>query len=104
MATTYEINSSSGLEINFSATGDEEILQNVAMILASVVYSCPMDRGFAWDGSLLDRPINVVKALLASRLITAITTYEPRVEVTSINIDGSEGVLNPSVKVRIIDG
>lgn len=102
----YEVSANtSGLTINFSATGNTEILQNVAMIIASVMYSCPMDREFAWDAGLLDRPINIVKSLLASRLISAITKYEPRVQVVSVAITGeAEGKLAPAVKVRILDG
>ncbi|MDT8901823.1 hypothetical protein [Anaeroselena agilis] len=102
MAETYEVSFDSELKVDFGATGTAEILQNVAMILASTMYSCPMARAFAWDGGLLDRPINVVKSLLAARLITAITTYEPRVEVLSVSYDGSlNGTLKPMVKVRI---
>lgn len=35
-------------EVNFGATGVEEVLQNIAFILATVVNSCPMDRSFGW--------------------------------------------------------
>ncbi|MBP2655898.1 MAG: hypothetical protein H6Q73_3467 [Firmicutes bacterium] len=105
MATDYEVSFTSGFEINFSATDETEILQNVAMIISSVMYSCPMDRAFAWDGSLLDRPMNIVTNLLASRLFSAITTYESRAEVVSVTFtgddDGLSGLLKPTVKVRI---
>jgi len=101
----YEVSFTSGFTIDFSATGDAEILQNVAMILASVAYSCPMARAFAWDGSLLDRPMNIVTNLLASRLMSAITAYESRAEVVSVTFegdaDGISGLLKPTVKVRI---
>lgn len=92
--------------INFGATGNDEILQNIAMILSSVVYSCPMDRSFAWDGSILDKPINVAKSLLVSRLIAAVKKYEPRAQIISVKYqgDGIEGLLKPIVRVRITDG
>jgi len=103
----YDVSYDSGLTIDFSATGNTEILQNVAMILASVAYSCPMARSFAWDGSVLDRPMNIAMSLLSSRLIAAITEYESRVEVESVTFEGDEnglsGLLKPTVKVRIID-
>jgi len=106
MATTdYDVSFTSGFTIDFSATGDAEVLQNVAMSISSVMYSCPMARAFAWDGSLLDRPMNIVTNLLASRLFNAITTFESRAEVVSVTFtgddDGLSGLLKPTVKVRI---
>jgi phage baseplate assembly protein W len=106
MSDEFDINVDGILKINFGATGNQEILQNVAMILNSVVYSCPMDRLFAWDGSLLDRPINIVPSLLSSRLISAVNQYEPRAFITKVSYsgNGSNGQLLPKVKVKIKDG
>lgn len=91
-----------GLTINFGATGTAEVLQNVAMIITSCMYSCPMHRNFALDASVLDKPVNVAKALLRSRVLSAIQQYEPRAQVTKINFNGDiNGVLQPTVKVMI---
>ncbi len=91
--------------IDFGATGVKEILQNVRMILATPAFSCPLDRGFAWNTDILDAPINVVQAKLAARIIDAIKKYEPRVEVTDVafQTDGLNGILKPIVKVRVVD-
>lgn len=107
MAATYEVSFTSNLTVNFSAADVEEVLQNVAMIITSVCYSCPMARAFAWDANLLDRPMNVVKSLLASRLINAVSTYESRAEIVSISFSGDadSGMLKPTLKVKVnLDG
>lgn len=106
MASEFEVTIDNSLQINFGATGQTEILQNVAMIINSVVYSCPMDRAFAWDASLLDRPIHLVPSLLISRLIAAINKYEPRASVAGVSFsgNGANGQLKPKVKVIINDG
>lgn len=98
------LENSGGVIIDFGAIGDAEVLQNVATIISSVVHSCPMDRDFALDASLLDRPMPVVQTLLKSRIIAAVNKYEPRAAITSITFSGSgvDGVLRPKVKVKII--
>lgn len=106
MANEYDVEVSGSLTLNFDATGNQEILQNVAMILNSVVYSCPMDRAFSWDASILDRPINLIPSLLSSRLISAVNKYEPRASIVEISYggDGANGQLQPKVKVKIKNG
>jgi uncharacterized protein len=97
---SYEVTNLS--EIDFSATGVKEIIQNVAFILSTMVYSCPMDRDFGWMPDL-DSPINVAKATNAARILQAIQKNEPRAIVEEIRIEGNEldGELKPFVRVRI---
>jgi|HigsolmetaAR204D_1030405.scaffolds.fasta_scaffold00489_15 phage baseplate assembly protein W len=92
--------------IDFGATGVNEILQNVWMIMSTVQYSCPLDRAFAWSAEDVDQPITVAQARMTARLIDAIRRYEPRVEVVGVTYqsDHLSGRLNPVVKVRIADG
>jgi len=90
--------------IDFGATGVKEILQNVWMIISTVVFSCPLDRGFAWE-PVLDTPSQFAQAKLTARLTTAIHQYEPRAQVVRITYRGDplKGQLIPVVKVRIAD-
>jgi phage baseplate assembly protein W len=99
----FDVMADNAMKIDFGVTGNDEILQNVAMILNSVVYSCPMNRAFAYEGSLLDRPIQVVQSLFSSRLMAAINKYEPRAQVVSITYQGDavNGLIKPKVRVRI---
>jgi uncharacterized protein len=91
--------------IDFGATGVAEILQNVAFILATPAYSCPLNRGFAWVPDV-DAPPPVMQARTTARLIEAIRMYEPRAEVVSVAFqgDGLNGLLKPVVRVRVVDG
>jgi hypothetical protein len=91
-------------QIDFGATGDAEVLQNVRMILATPQFSCPLDRDFGWDPNV-DAPINLVQAKLTARIVAAIRRYEPRAQVVQVTFqgDGQQGVLKPIVKVRIDD-
>jgi uncharacterized protein len=89
-------------EIDFGATGIKEVLQNVAFILSTVVYSCPMDRGFGWEPDI-DSPINVAIAVNSARIIQAIQTNEPRAIVEEIQVEGNalDGEIKAIVRVSI---
>ncbi|WP_163150947.1 GPW/gp25 family protein [Anoxybacillus sp. MB8] len=89
-------------EIIFDATGVQEVLQNVAFILSTMMYSCPMDRGFGWNPDL-DLPIDVAKAMSASKIVQAIQENEPRaiVEEFFFEEDHMNGVLKPIVRVSV---
>lgn len=89
-------------KIDFGATGAQEVLQNVAFILSTTVYSCPMDRVFGWVPDL-DSPILAAKARNAARIIQAIQENEPRAIVEQVRFEGDliNGQLKPIVRVRI---
>lgn len=89
-------------QIDFGATGTDEILQNVAFILATTVDSCPMDRGFGWKPDL-DSPVNVAMAVNTARIVQTIQENEPRAIVEEVRFEGNflEGELRPIVKVRL---
>ena len=100
----YDVTLSTNLNIDFSATGKTEILQNVAMIFSSVANSCAMDREFAWDGSVLDRPVNLIQSIFTATMMTALKTYEPRASLVKLTPSGgTDGVTIWTVRVRIED-
>lgn len=79
-----------------------EILQNVRTILATEKFSVPLDRDFGIDASIVDKPLPVAKAKMASEIVTALKRYEPRATVTNISWSGTDdGILKPKVQVRI---
>lgn len=88
--------------IKFGAMSVEEILQNVAFILATSIMSCPLDREFGWNTGL-DDPINIRKAKIVYEITEAISKFEPRAIIESVEVtgDGLQGKLTPRVKVRI---
>lgn len=88
--------------INFGATGVDEVLQNVAFVLSTFKSSCPLDREFGYVPPL-DMPINVASPLSASRISEAINFFEPRATVVEIEIGGNalKGKVIPKARVTI---
>lgn len=90
--------------VNFApATTIEEILQNVRTILATPVYSVPLDRAFGVNAELLDLPMPVSRAKLAAEIVQAVQKFEPRAEVTKVLFagDAAVGQLLPTVRLRL---
>lgn len=81
----------------------EEILQNVRAILTTLRGSVPLDREFGLDGSVLDRPVNALRAALTTDIIETVERYEPRVKVKQVSFAGmaDEGIVIPTVRVVI---
>ncbi|MEX3625827.1 GPW/gp25 family protein [Viridibacillus arvi] len=92
-------------EIDYGATGIAEILQNVAFILSTYKYSCPLDREFGWEPSL-DNPIDQAEAENTAAIIEAIEEYEPRATIVEIIVESDklEGHQNITVRVGVDDG
>lgn len=92
-------------DIDFAPASEyAEILQNVRTILATPVYSVPLDRRFGVNGEFVDLPLPVAKAQIGQEIVTAIRRYEPRVSVIKITWEAEQdGILKPKVQVRIND-
>lgn len=89
--------------INFGATGVEEVLQNVAFILSTPLMSCPLDRTFGWDEGI-DDPIHLRKARYTYQVTDAIQKFEPRAIVENVTFEESDvlnGKLRPKVRVSV---
>lgn len=84
-------------------TEREEILQNVATILATVRYSVPYDRNFGINPEYLDDPMPITQARATADIIAAIRKYEPRCNIESVRFEGDqqEGIMRPIVRVYI---
>lgn len=91
------------LQINFSATGTEEILQNIKTILTTPASTVPFDRDFGIDWSLVDLPIREAKARLTVEYIEKIRKYEPRAKVKQVTFEANqEGKLIPKVVIDLV--
>ena len=81
---------------------EREIAQNVFTIFTTSKYSVPLDREFGLDVSLLDIPMTTAKALLINEIVSAVETYEPRVKITQIELEGDlDGKFYPRIKFLI---
>ena len=87
--------------MNWAPTTDEEIVQNVASIVATSRGTQPFLRALG-IADLHDRPVAVAEARVASTLNTQIRTYEPRATVAKITVavsaDGA--TMAPTVRLR----
>jgi len=92
-------------ELKIGAKGVEEILQNIAVIIATPKGSVPLDREFGVDYSFLDTPTPKALALFRAEVVKAIEKYEPRAKVIEIDFytyPSSPHKLLPKVIVEIL--
>lgn len=90
--------------INFAPeTEREEIIQNVATILATIRYSVPYDREFGINPDYLDSPNLMIRSKLIADVVAKVKKYEPRAKVISVtfNENAIDGIIKPNVKVDI---
>lgn len=84
----------------------QEVLQNVAIILDTVMKSVPMLRGLGLPGELLKRPINIVENILVGYIYDQIDEYEPRAIISSVRFEMPDysypiqGILIPVVEIE----
>ncbi|MCP4747972.1 MAG: GPW/gp25 family protein [Desulfobacteraceae bacterium] len=101
----YEV-TQTGNTIEIGATGIQEIIQNVKIILSTQKGTVPLDRDFGLDLSFLDAPTPVAKALAVSEIIEEVEKQEPRVLVKSVEwiqsqTDEMDGKMVPKVLIQI---
>lgn len=94
----------------FGATGMDEIEQNIRFILATLVFSVPLDRAFGGDGDFVDAPSPYDAQRRMAAIVEVVEKYEPRVRVTGIelanagNTAAMDGQLVPILRFELRDG
>lgn len=94
------------------ATGIDDILQCIKVIILTAIYSTPLDRGFAHTADMIDAPTPRETARLCSIFVDALERYESRIKVENIEIINSKdikgvlmnGTLTPKITFTIRDG
>ncbi len=82
-----------------------DVLQNIAVILATPKGSVPLDREFGLTTVFLDKPTPVAKMIMRAEVREAIERWEPRAQFVSITFEErvtQPGTLWPTVEVEII--
>ena len=82
----------------------KSVLQNIRMILTTRRLSVPLYRDFGLQMQFLDRPMIAARLLLITEIKDAISEYEPRANILSINLEVDSdipGKLNATVEVDI---
>lgn len=91
-------------KVNFAPSNVmEEVIQNVQTIIATPIYSTPLNRSFGVDAIMLDLPLPVLQAKLAAEIVQAIEKFEPRVAVVKVSFTGNaeSGHVKPYVVLRL---
>lgn len=108
--TTYDISAAVRPPIVIGATGLDELLQNVRIILATMAWSVPLDRAFAGDGDVIDTPSPFSAQRRMASIVETVEHYEPRVKVTGIAFtelpatDAMDGRLAPVLQITLRQG
>ncbi|SMF88136.1 Gene 25-like lysozyme [Paenibacillus uliginis N3/975] len=89
--------------MRFGLTGIDSIKQNIQVIASTYAGTVPLDRAFGISPEVVDQPYPLSQALLVNELIAAITEFEPRAEVISIDYEQGEeeaeqGILRPVIR------
>jgi len=82
----------------------EEVLQNVAVILATQIGTVPFARRLGISTDLLDKPSPVVIASLTREVIQKIGEFEPRAVIHSIIFDENSSAEDGRVIPRLVIG
>lgn len=99
----YVIDTSKPININWGATGNERIVQNVLNIINTWKYEVAYNREMGIDSRLLDKPKDIAAAQYIAEVYRIVPIYEPRAEVkevTFLQVD-DEGVMQFKVVVNI---
>lgn len=73
--------------LNLGATGLNEVLQNVMIIVSTRIGTVMLDRKFGLDFSFLDAPQNKAQLMMVQQLCMGLTNFEPRVTFSNIQFD-----------------
>ncbi|MFK4167702.1 lysozyme [Paenibacillus lautus] len=73
--------------MRFGLTGIDSIKQNIQVIASTYAGTVPLDRALGLSPDVVDQPDIVAQALFVNELMAAITEFEPRAEVTSIDFE-----------------
>lgn len=81
----------------------KEIAQNVRTILTTFKKTVPMDRELGVNGAIIDLPIAAAQASMTADIVAAVSRYEPRAKVVSVDYHGKEvdGRITPKVRIKI---
>ena len=88
---------------DLGATGLNEILQNVRVILTTRIGTVMLDRRFGLDFSFLDAPQNKAQLIMVQQMCLGLTYFEPRVTFSSIqfDIDKTTYAMNVTLAITI---
>lgn len=89
--------------LNLGATGLNEVLQNVRVVITTRIGTVMLDRKFGLDFSFLDAPQNKAQLMIVQQMCQGLTNFEPRVRFSNIQfgIDPVTYAMNVTLAINI---
>lgn len=87
--------------LDWKASGDERIVQNVLNLIRTFRYEVGYDRTRGINPAVIDKPMQEAAALYTSEIFRVIDLYEPRASVNSVNFIDVDLEGNMQFKVAI---
>ena len=89
--------------LNLGATGLNEVLQNVRIIVTTRIGTVMLDRKFGLVYDFLDAPQNKAQLMMVQQLCMGLTNFEPRVTFSHIQfgIDPVTSAMNVTLAINI---
>ncbi len=84
------LDTASVARVDFGASGLDEIAQNLRTIVTTATGTCPLFREFGVDFGFVDQPTPVALARFKASVLAAVRKYEPRVEITKVELVADE--------------
>jgi phage baseplate assembly protein W len=97
----YVIDTSNPVTLNWNATNNERIVQNVLNLISTWKYEVAYNRDMGINSELLDKPLEIASAQYLSEVIRVIQDYEPRATVNELKFTGVDVDGNMQFKVVI---
>lgn len=97
MIVVYTIDTTK--QIDWSAKGNDRIVQNVLNILNTRVYEIAYGRLMGISSSHIDMPVELAEAKVSADVLEILSRYEPRVTVKSIDFIGFS---NEEINLRLV--
>lgn len=98
---SYTIDTSQPINLNWSATGKERIVQNVFNLISTFKYEVAYNRAKGINPAILDKPINILEAAYISEVYRVVDEYEPRATVEKVSLSDVDDEGNMQFKVVI---
>ena len=86
--------------IDWAPEPGADVAQNVRTLLKTAPGTVPLARAMGTPQDLLDEPQSIAGAQLQAAVISAVRTYEPRVQVSRVTLSATaDGVLRAAVEI-----
>lgn len=90
--------------LKLGATGLDEVLQNVIIILTTRVGDVMLDRRFGLQHNYLDAPMNIAELIIIQQVCIGLAFFEPRARYRSIQFAPDKknpGTMNVQLSISV---